>query len=55
MFAVPAETGDGSYLKLLSTLARLLMHESFIESLYEAKDYTDVVEAIKAAEAELGK
>ena len=55
MFAVPEESGDGNYLKLLSTLARLLMHESFIESLYQAKDYTDVVEAIKAAEAELGK
>lgn len=53
MFAIPQETSGENYLKLLSTLARLLMHEDFIEKLYEAKDYGEVVKAIQATESVL--
>jgi PTS system fructose-specific IIA component len=53
MFAIPQETSGEKYLKLLSTLARLLMHEDFIQKLYEAKDYVEVVKAIHTAESVL--
>jgi PTS system fructose-specific IIA component len=53
MFAIPRQTSGENYIKLLSTLARLLMHDEFIAKLYEAKDYLEVVEAIKVTESVL--
>jgi fructose-specific phosphotransferase system IIA component len=53
MFAIPQQTSGDNYIKLLSTLARLLMHEDFIQKLYEAKDYKEVIKAIRATESVL--
>jgi PTS system fructose-specific IIA component len=53
MFALPEQTTSENYIKLLSTLARLLMHEEFIGKLYEAREYSEVVEAIQATEVVL--
>ena len=53
MFAIPPQTSGENYLKLLSTLARLLMHEDFIQKIYGAKDYMEVIKAIQTAESVL--
>jgi PTS system fructose-specific IIA component len=53
MFAIPQQTSSENYLKLLSTLARLLMHEEFIEKLHRAVDYTEIIKAIQEAESML--
>ena len=51
MLAIPKDTAPNDYIKVLSTLARLMMHEEFMESLYKAKDYDDVINAVKSTEA----
>lgn len=50
MLAIPKSTASEDYIRILSTLARLLMYKEFNESLYCANDYNDVIKAIKATE-----
>ena len=52
MLAIPADTEASEYLRVLASLARLLMHESFIEMLMKAQNYQDVITAIRDAEKE---
>jgi PTS system, fructose subfamily, IIA component len=52
MLAIPGDTEASEYLKVLASLARLLMYESFIEALLNAQNYQDVISAIREAEQE---
>lgn len=50
LLAVPESVAPEEYLRALAYLARLLVHESFLEALYRASSYADVVRAIKDGE-----
>lgn len=52
MLAIPGDTEASEYLKVLASLARLLMYESFTEALLKAQNYQDVITAISEAEQE---
>lgn len=55
MLAIPESTAADEYIRVLSTLARLLMYEDFIEALYRSKGYKDVIDAVKSAEIYLSE
>lgn len=50
MLAIPKSTAPDDYIKVLSTLARLMIHEEFMSALYKAEDYDDVINAVKTTE-----
>lgn len=52
MLAIPGDTEASEYLRVLASLARLLMYESFCEALLKSQNYQDVISAIKEAETE---
>jgi len=49
LLAVPSENPNKEYMELLASLARMLVHEDFRESLMEAKDRDHVMAAIEMA------
>lgn len=51
LLAVPESVGPDEYVRALAYLARLLVHESFLEVLYEASSFDDVLRAIKEGES----
>ncbi len=53
MLAIPDEMNGETYIRVLSKLARLLVYEDFINDLYKAKKYSDVLAAIKTGETKL--
>lgn len=50
MLAIPKETSAEKYIKVLSTLSRLLTYEDFITKLEKAENYEDVIKAVKSTE-----
>jgi mannitol/fructose-specific phosphotransferase system IIA component (Ntr-type) len=50
LLAVPNHMSADAYIAVLARLARLLIHEEFRESLYHAKNYKDVIKAVKEGE-----
>ena len=50
MLAIPDQMSGEEYIRVLSRLARLLVYEDFLNDLYQAKDYSDVMAAIKNGE-----
>lgn len=50
MLAIPDQMSGEEYIRVLSRLARLLVYEDFVDDLYQAKDYSDVMAAIKNGE-----
>ena len=46
LFAIPKSYTDKEYLRTLSSLARLLVHDSVIENLNKAKTLEDVIDAL---------
>lgn len=53
MLAIPKSTAPNDYIKVLSTLARLMMYEEFMDALYKVENYDDVINAIKTTEVML--
>lgn len=53
ILAIPKKTAPDDYIKVLSTLARLLMHEEFVDALYNAEKYDDVISAVKETKGKL--
>ncbi|MPW26522.1 PTS sugar transporter subunit IIA [Alkalibaculum sp. M08DMB] len=51
VLAIPKETDPNDYLKVLSMLAKLLMHDEFINELYSSLSYEDVIRAVKTYES----
>ena len=50
MLAIPEKMNAQEYIRILSRLARLLVHNEFIDSLYEANNYSDLLIAIQDGE-----
>jgi mannitol/fructose-specific phosphotransferase system IIA component (Ntr-type) len=42
--------GCDGYIYLLSRLARLLVHKDFVNELYNAKEYEDIIESLEKFE-----
>lgn len=55
MLAIPADTASSEYIRVLSTLARLLTYEDFMKALYESINYESIIDAIKTAESKLNE
>ncbi|HAF62149.1 MAG TPA: PTS sugar transporter [Anaerolineaceae bacterium] len=53
MLAIPDQMSGEEYMRVLSQLARLLVYPDFTDRLYQAQNYTDVINAIKECEAKL--
>lgn len=51
MLAIPKDTAADDYIRVLSTLARLLMHDEFVEALYDSQNYDDLIKALKTTES----
>ena len=50
MLAVPEQMTGDEYIEILSRLARLLVYPEFVEALFNASEYYDVVKAIQQCE-----
>jgi fructose PTS system EIIA component len=50
MLAIPDQMSSSGYIRLLSRLARLLVYPEFVEKLYKAKEYEEVISAIQQSE-----
>ena len=46
MLAVANKEGNDHYIKVLASLARILMHDEFISAIEKAKDYDDIIKGI---------
>lgn len=53
MLAIPAHMSGEEYMRVLAQLARLLVYPDFVDRLYEAQTYDEVVNAIKDCEKNL--
>jgi mannitol/fructose-specific phosphotransferase system IIA component (Ntr-type) len=53
MLAIPAHMSGEEYMRVLAQLARLLVYPDFVDRLYKAQTYDDVVNAIKDCEKNL--
>jgi mannitol/fructose-specific phosphotransferase system IIA component (Ntr-type) len=51
LLAIPDGMAPEEYVRVLARLARLLVHEEFLEALYKAEEYEDVISAIRNGEA----
>ncbi len=53
MLAIPAHMSGKEYMRVLAQLARLLVYPDFVDRLYKARKYDDVVNAINDCEKNL--
>ncbi len=53
MLAIPAHMSGEEYMRVLAQLARLLVYPDFVNRLYKAQIYDDVINAIKDCEKNL--
>ena len=51
MLAIPKDTAADDYIRVLSTLARLLMYDEFVGALYDSQNYDDLIKALKTTES----
>jgi PTS system fructose-specific IIA component len=53
MLAIPAHVSGEEYMRVLAQLARLLVYPDFLDRLYKAQMYADVINAIRDCEKNL--
>jgi len=53
MLAIPEQMSGEEYIRVLAQLARLLVYPDFTDCLYQAKNYSEVITAIKEFEMKL--
>ena len=51
LLAIPDQLSPDQYMRVLSRIARLLVHDEFRESLYEVSTYAELVTTIERGEA----
>ncbi len=55
MLAIPKSVSSNDYIRILSTLSRLLIYDEFVEKIYKSQNYEDLISAIKTAESMLSE